>query len=201
MNARNVPKFFLFMVALGMMVSLSARAENSQTAIFAGGCFWCVEQFFDEVDGVLATTSGYIGGHVKDPSYERVSAGGTGHTEAVRVRYDASRVGYADLLRVFWRNIDPTTANRQFCDRGSQYRAGIFYLNETQKRLAEASREALRREKPFPQPIVTGITAAGVFYPAEAWHQDYHHRNPIRYRFYKYNCGRDQRLRELWGND
>lgn len=168
-------------------------------ATFAGGCFWCMEPPYDKLDGVVSTTSGYIGGHKKNPTYKEVSAGGTGHAEAVEIVYDPSRVSYARLLDVFWRNIDPTTPNRQFCDVGSQYRSAIFYHDAEQKRLAEQSRAALEKSKPFPQPIATQIVAAGEFTPAEDYHQDYYLKNPIRYKFYRYNCGRDRRLEELWG--
>jgi peptide-methionine (S)-S-oxide reductase len=173
--------------------------QEPDTAIFAGGCFWCVEADFDKVPGVLETLSGYIGGERPDPTYEEVSAGGTGHAEAVRITYDPAQVSYQKLLDVFWRSIDPTTPNRQFCDRGSQYRSAIFYLNEEQHRLAEASRTALEADKPFAEPIVTEISPADEFYPAEEYHQDYYRMNPLRYRFYRFNCGRDQRLEVLWG--
>jgi peptide-methionine (S)-S-oxide reductase len=173
--------------------------EGLEVATFAGGCFWCVEEAFDEVEGVVSTTSGYTGGHKKNPTYHEVSAGGTGHAEAVQVVYDPKKVSYSDLLKVFWHNIDPTTPNRQFCDVGSQYRSAIFYHNQTQKRLAEASKRELEKSKPFKEPIVTEITKASEFYPAEEYHQDYHHKNPIRYKFYRYGCGRDQRLSEIWG--
>ncbi len=173
--------------------------EGVEVATFAGGCFWCVEHAFDEVEGVVSTTSGYIGGHKKNPTYHEVSAGGTGHAEAVEIVYDPKKVSYSDLLKVFWRNIDPTTPNKQFCDTGSQYRSAIFYHDETQKRLAEESKRELEKSKPFKEPIVTEITKASEFYPAEEYHQDYHHKNPIRYTVYRYGCGRDQRLTELWG--
>jgi peptide-methionine (S)-S-oxide reductase len=177
-----------------------ATGQNGlEVATFAGGCFWCVEEAFDEVEGVVSTTSGYTGGHKKNPTYHEVSAGGTGHAEAVQVVYDPKKVSYSDLLKVFWHNIDPTMPNRQFCDVGSQYRSAIFYQNETQKRLAEASKRELEKSKPFKGPIVTEITKASEFYPAEGYHQDYHHKNPIRYKFYRYGCGRDQRLSEIWG--
>ena len=168
-------------------------------ATFAGGCFWCMEPPFDKLDGVISTTSGYIGGQKKDPTYQEVSAGNTGHTEAVEIVYDPAKVSYDKLLDVFWHNIDPTVANRQFCDHGSQYRSGIFYHDATQKQLAEASKKTLDTSKPFKEPIVTEITAASTFYPAEDYHQDYYQRNPVRYKFYRYNCGRDKRLQELWG--
>lgn len=168
-------------------------------ATFAGGCFWCMEPPFDKLDGVISTTSGYIGGQKKDPTYQEVSAGNTGHTEAVEIVYDPAKVSYDKLLDVFWHNIDPTVANRQFCDHGSQYRSGIFYHDATQKQLAEASKKTLDTSKPFKEPIVTEITAASTFYPAEDYHQDYYQKNPVRYKFYRYNCGRDKRLQELWG--
>ena len=169
-------------------------------AIFAGGCFWCMEPPFDKLDGVVSTTSGYIGGHKNNPTYQQVSAGDTGHAEAVQVVYDPAKVSYEELLEVFWRNIDPTTPDRQFCDRGSQYRAGIFYHGEEQRALAQASKRALEQDKPFGAPIVTKLVPAGRFYPAEDHHQDYYEKNPLRYKFYRFNCGRDQRLDELWGD-
>ncbi len=168
-------------------------------ATFAGGCFWCMEPPYDALDGVVSTTSGYIGGEKKHPTYEEVSAGRTGHAEAVEVLYDPAKIRYADLLKVFWRNIDPTTPNRQFCDKGSQYRSAIFYHNAEQQRLAEESRREIEKSKSFPQPIVTEIIAAAEFYPAEPYHQDFYQKNPIRFKLYKFACGRDQRLEELWG--
>lgn len=170
-------------------------------AIFAGGCFWCMEPPYDQLPGVLSTTSGYIGGHQANPTYEQVSAGSTGHAEAVLVRYDPRQVSYARLLEVFWRNVDPLTANAQFCDRGSQYRSAIFYLDAEQQRLAEASKQQLATSGRFRQPIVTEVVAAGTFYPAEAYHQDYYQRNPLRYKYYRYGCGRDRRLEALWGSE
>jgi peptide-methionine (S)-S-oxide reductase len=180
--------------------AIEARTDL-QTAIFAAGCFWCVEQAFDAVPGVLLTTSGYIGGQVANPSYRQVSAGRTGHTEALRVRFDPSRVSYAQLLQVYWRNVDPTDAGGQFCDRGSQYRSGIFYLDDTQRGLADASRQALLDDPQAPKPIVTEITQASTFYPAEDYHQDYHQKNPLRYSYYKSACGRADRLEALWGKE
>ena len=174
-------------------------ANATAKATFAGGCFWCMEPPYDKLDGVLSTTSGYIGGHSKNPTYKEVSSGGTGHTEAVQVVYDPAKVTYAKLLEVFWRNIDPTVKNRQFCDSGSQYRSGIFYHDDDQKRQAEASKAQLDKTKPFKDPIVTEITAATQFYPAEDYHQDYYTKNPVRYKFYRTNCGRDARLKQLWG--
>lgn len=188
-------------------LSASARSEERpkggaaglQKATFAGGCFWCMELPFDKLEGVVSTTSGYAGGHTKNPTYDEVSSGGTGHAEAVEILYDPKKISYAELLSVFWRNVDPTTPDRQFCDWGNQYRTEIFYHNAEQKRLAEESRAKLERTKPFMEPIVTKITPASDFYPAEDYHQDFYKKNPIRYKFYRYNCGRDQRLKELWG--
>jgi peptide-methionine (S)-S-oxide reductase len=173
--------------------------EGLATAILAGGCFWCMEPPYDRLEGVVSTTSGYTGGDVENPSYEEVSAGSTGHTEAVKVVYDPTKVGYAELLNVFWHNIDPLTPNAQFCDHGSQYRSAIFYMGEDQERLAKESKEKLATSGWFDQPIVTEIEPASEFYPAEDYHQDYYEKNPIRYKFYRYACGRDQRLEEVWG--
>jgi peptide-methionine (S)-S-oxide reductase len=178
----------------------TARAAvRADTAVFAGGCFWCVEEAFDAVDGVISTTSGYMGGHVRNPTYRQVTSGRTGHAEVVRVVYDPARVSYESLLGVFWLNIDPLTPDRQFCDVGSQYRAAVFFRTDAQRTAAEASRTALQRSGRFSDPIVTEIVAASTFYPAEDYHQDYYLRNPVRYRYYKYSCGRAQRLEELWG--
>jgi peptide-methionine (S)-S-oxide reductase len=168
-------------------------------ATFAGGCFWCMEEAFDKVPGVVATVSGYMGGRVKNPTYEQVSSGSTGHAEVVQVEYDPAKVTYSRLLEVFWHNIDPTQREAQFCDYGSQYRSAIFYHNDEQRRLAEASRAALVKSKPFKGEIVTEITKSSQFYPAEDYHQDYHLKNPVRYKFYKSGCGREARLKQLWG--
>lgn len=173
--------------------------KNPGVAIFAGGCFWCTESDFDKVPGVIETTSGYIGGHVDNPTYEQVSAGSSGHIEAVQVRYDPSKTNYAQLLEAFWPTIDPVTANAQFCDRGPQYRSAIFYSNAEQQQLAEASKAALEKSARLPAPVVTEILAASTFYPAEDYHQDYYLRNPLRYNYYRNGCGRDQRLEQLWG--
>lgn len=175
-----------------------AAAEPAR-AIFAGGCFWCVEAAFDAVPGVIATNPGYTGGTVPTPTYKQVSAGGTGHAEAVEVRYDPQRTSYPQLLAVFWRNIDPHDADGQFCDRGSQYRSAIFVVDAEQRRLAEESLDALTTSGLLRAPIATQITAAGPFYAAEEYHRDYHLKNPARYRFYRWNCGRDQRLDAVWG--
>ncbi len=190
-------------VTLGLlnvgMATANQGGEGMETALFAGGCFWCMEPPYDKIDGVISTTSGYTGGHKDNPTYHEVSAGTTGHAEALQVVYDPKKVDYATLLSVFWRNIDPTTLNRQFCDSGSQYRSAIFYLNDEQKRLAEASKAEVAKAKSFEGEIVTEITAASTFYPAEEYHQDYYKKNPIRYKYYRYSCGRDNRLEELWG--
>ena len=191
----------LVMLSVQLALSQEKRDEASLAkATFAGGCFWCMEGPFDELEGVLSTTSGYIAGHKKNPTYEEVSAGTTGHTEAVQVVYDPKKITYQKLLDVFWVNIDPTVKDRQFCDHGSQYRSGIFYHNAEQQQLAEASKKQLEKDKPFDGMIVTEITEATEFYPAEDYHQDYYIKNPIRYKYYRYSCGRDQRLHELWGN-
>ena len=177
----------------------SLAGPRVAVATFAGGCFWCMEPPFDRLDGVISTISGYTGGTVPSPTYEQVSAGRTGHTEAVQVTYDPSKVTYEKLLDVFWHNIDPTVKDRQFCDIGSHYRSGIFVHDAEQRRLAEASKATLDRNKPFKGAIVTEIVNAGAFYPAEEYHQDYYVKNPIRYRYYRTGCGRDARLKELWG--
>jgi len=177
----------------------TAQPTVTETATFAGGCFWCMESAFDKVAGVTDVVSGYIGGHLQNPTYKQVSAGGTGHAEAVQVTFDPARIDYAGLLDIFWRNVDPTQSNRQFCDVGSQYRPGIFFHDEQQRVLAEQSRQTLEKTKPFKESIVVEITQATLFYPAEEYHQDYHKKNPIRYNYYKLSCGRDQRLKALWG--
>ena len=189
----------LLVLGLGSMNTDNAAATKLAKATFAGGCFWCMEPPYDELDGVISTTSGYIGGHKPDPTYKEVSAGGTGHTEAVEILYDPAKVSYAELLEVFWRNIDPTTADRQFCDIGNQYRTAIFFHDAEQETLAKQSKETIEETKSFPEPVVTEITTATEFYPAEEYHQDFYTKNPIRYKFYRYTCGRDQRLDELWG--
>ena len=169
-------------------------------AIFAGGCFWCVESDFDKVPGVMSTTSGYTGGDVTNPTYEQVSSKGTGHAEAVEVTFDPSKVSYRQLVDHFWRTIDPTVKDRQFCDVGSPYRTAIYPVDAEQLKAAQASRAEIEKTKPFPQPIVTEIVLAKTFYPAEDYHQDYYKKNPIRYKYYRTSCGRDARLKELWGD-
>ncbi len=169
------------------------------TAIFAGGCFWCMEPPFDKLNGVISTTSGYTSGPVVNPTYDQVSGGGTGHTEAVRVVFDPARVTYDRLLHVFWRNVDPFARDRQFCDRGTEYRSGIYPRNARQRQAAEASRRAVAAR--FSQPIATELVAATPFYAAEEYHQDYYTKNPLRYKYYRSSCGRDRRLRAIWGDE
>lgn len=183
------------------MAKLPEPTGNQQVATFAGGCFWCMEHPFDDLDGVIATTSGYTGGHVDNPTYEQVTSGDTGHAEAVQVLFDPGRISYGQLLEVFWRQINPTQKNRQFCDVGSQYRTAIFYHDDEQKRLAEESKARMDKEGPFEGLIVTEIEPAGTFYPAEEYHQDYYRKNPLRYSFYRSNCGRDQYLEQIWGEE
>lgn len=173
--------------------------ENQAIATFAGGCFWCMEPPFDELDGVSSTISGYTGGHVENLSYEQVSAGGTGHTEAMQVTYNPDVVSYETLLNVYWHNIDPLDAGGQFCDRGSSYRSAIFVHTSEQRKLAEVSKQEIAESGQLNGEIVTPIQEASTFYPAEEYHQNYYDKNPLRYRFYKWNCGREQRLEEVWG--
>ena len=198
------------LVAGAFLAAVSAAADNPgkaagvgriEKATFAGGCFWCMEPPFDKLEGVISVTSGYTGGHTKNPTYEEVSSGGTGHAEAVQVVFDPAKIGYKTLLDVYWRNVDPTTPNRQFCDVGTQYRSAIFTHDEAQKKLAEDSRRALEESGRLKGKVVTEIVPASAFYPAEEYHQKYYRKNPVRYKFYRYNCGRDQRLEELWGKN
>jgi peptide-methionine (S)-S-oxide reductase len=205
---RIAPTFFLVVFLLGLVMlapaeeetkAQTANAKTLETATFAGGCFWCMEPPFDKLDGVISTTSGYTGGQTKNPSYTEVSSGVTGHAESVQVIFDPTKVSYTQLLDVFWHNIDPLTPDAQFCDHGGQYRTAIFYHGEEQKRLAEASKEVLEQSGRFTKPIVTEVVPAGEFYKAEEYHQDYYQKNPLRYKFYRYQCGRDQVLAQLWG--
>ena len=177
----------------------AAKPPATELATFAGGCFWCMEPPFEAQDGVLSVTAGYTGGTKADPTYEEVSAGGTGHAESVEVVFDPAKVSYQTLLDVYWHQVDPLAVDRQFCDVGSQYRTAIFTHGAEQQRLAEASKRALEASGKLPGKIATQIVPAGKFYPAEAYHQDYYKKNPVRYRFYRSGCGRDARLRELWG--
>lgn len=201
-------KIMLVFAVVGVL--FTAHAEKGEekkpasdkavaTATFAGGCFWCMEPPFDKLDGVVSTTSGYTGGQKKNPTYQEVSEGETGHAESVQVVYDPTKVSYAKLLDVFWHNIDPLTPNAQFCDHGTQYRSAIFYHNEEQKRLAEESKQKLEKSGRFTKPIVTQIVPASEFYPAEDYHQDYYQKNPIRYKYYRHGCGRDAVLAQIWG--
>jgi len=174
-----------------------AKTQATATAVFAGGCFWCMEPPYDALPGVVATTSGYSGGQNVNPTYEQVSAGDTGHIEVVQITYDPKQVSYEKLLEVFWRNVDPLDKGGQFCDRGSTYQSAIFYQNEEQKQIAEQSKAAV--EKKLGKTVVTAIRPATTFYAAEDYHQDYYKKNPLRYKYYRYSCGRDQRLEDLWG--
>ena len=188
------------LIAFSLFAASAASAQGpTAVATFAGGCFWCVEADFDKVAGVLSTSSGYIGGTVANPNYEQVSAGNTGHAEAVQIVFDPAKVSYEQLLEKFWRSIDPTTPNAQFCDKGSPYRSAIFTHGAAQASAAKASLAALEKNKPFPAAVVTQIEVAGPFYKAEDYHQDYYKKNPIRYKYYRFSCGRDQRLEQLWG--
>ena len=194
------------LAVLAALAALNATAQvpkvppGHAVATFAGGCFWCMEPPYDKLPGVVATISGYMGGSKINPTYQEVSSGTTGHAEVVQVVYDPKKVSYEKLLDVFWVNIDPTVKDRQFCDSGSQYRTAIFYHDEAQRKAAEASKAALEKSKPFKAPLVTPIVMAGAFYPAEDYHQDYYIKNTLRYKLYRNGCGRDVRLKELWGD-
>jgi peptide-methionine (S)-S-oxide reductase len=210
MPDRNVFLRFLFVSALAFVpvLAVPAMAQPSPStptgapsvATFAGGCFWCMEPPFDKLPGVISTTSGYMGGGKRYPTYGEVSAGVTGHAEVVQVAYDPAKVSYEKLLEVYWVNVDPTVTDRQFCDTGNQYRTTIFVHTEEQRRAAEASKAAVAKTKPFKEPIVTPVVAAGEFWPAEDYHQDYYIKNPVRYSYYRGSCGRDARLKALWGS-
>lgn len=186
-------------MAAAPAASAQEQVPDTAAAIFAGGCFWCMEPPFDKLDGVHSTVSGYIGGSAKDADYRRVSSGGTGHYEAVRIEYDPAKIDFATLLEVFWRNVDPFDGRGQFCDKGPQYLTAIFALDETQRKLAEESKAAVAARTSEHGKIRTEILPASEFYPAEGYHQDYYQKNPVRYKFYRWNCGRDQRLEAIWG--
>jgi len=186
-----------FAIAAAGLAPGLATAQGQAVATFAGGCFWCTESDFDHVPGVISTTSGYTGGKIANPTYEQVSSGGTGHAEAVQVVYDPGKVSYEKLLTYYWRSVDPTVRNRQFCDVGEQYRTAIFVNNDAERALAEASKQKIEAE--LKVPIYTQIVAAGPFYKAEEYHQDFYQKNPAKYKFYRWNCGRDQRLEQIWG--
>lgn len=196
--------FFLALMAgvSGLGATQTPAAPNGlHKATFAGGCFWCMEPPFERIDGVVKVTAGYTGGDVKNPTYEQVSAGGTGHAESVEVVFNPKKISYSELLDVFWHNVDPTQQNRQFCDVGDQYRSAIFYHSEHQKQLALASKNKLQQSDRFAnKQLYTQLVSAGPFYPAEQYHQDYAKKNPVRYKFYHWNCGRAQRLEEVWGH-
>ena len=207
MKSLYIAMIALVLVLLGyhqvtgkMEKTMHDEPQNTKEAYFAGGCFWCTEADFEKVDGVIEAISGYTGGHVANPTYEQVSEGGTGHVEAVKVIYDPTKVSYEQLLQYFWMHIDPTDAGGQFVDRGPQYRSVIFYSDEQEHRLAEASKKKLAESGRFDKPIVTEILPLGPFYPAEEYHQDYYKKNPIRYRYYRYRSGRDQYLKKVWGD-
>ncbi|MBK6636427.1 MAG: peptide-methionine (S)-S-oxide reductase MsrA [Rhodocyclaceae bacterium] len=189
---------------LGSLTSAAVMAApvstaSTASAIFAGGCFWCTEADFEKFSGVLSAESGYTAGATIKPTYEQVSGGGTGHTEAVRVTYDPAKVSYAQLVEYFWRTIDPTVKDRQFCDSGSQYRSAIYWANDDERKAVEASLQALKASGRFKE-IHTQVAKASVFYLAEDYHQDYYSKNPIRYNYYRRGCGRDARLAEIWGS-
>ncbi len=190
----------LCVLAAQWSAAATTAPPKTASATFAGGCFWCMEPPFDKLDGVISSTSGYAGGSKKNPTYREVSSGITGHAEVVQVAYDPARISYAKLLEVYWHNVDPTRKDAQFCDTGTQYRTAIFYHSEEQKHAAEASRAALEKSRPFNAKIVTEIVPAGDFWPAEDYHQDYYLKNPLRYAFYRMVCGRDSRLKQLWGD-
>ena len=189
-------------LGVGLLASPAALGAASELAVatFAGGCFWCVESDFDRVPGVVKTVSGYTGGTVENPTYKQVTAGGTGHREVVRIHYDPEQVSYERLLHVFWRSVDPTDGGGQFCDRGVSYRTAIFTGSEEERHLAQASKDAIDQSEVLDAPIATTIEPAGAFYPAEDYHQDYYTKNPVRYRFYRFSCGRDSRVQQLWGD-
>jgi peptide-methionine (S)-S-oxide reductase len=189
---------FIAACVLAAAVSSAAAQTNTAKAIFAGGCFWCTEADFDKVPGVISTTSGYLNGKTKNPTYKEVSGGGSGHVEAVEIVYDPAKVTFAKLLDVFWRSIDPLVKDRQFCDTGDMYRTGVYYLDDEQKKLAEETKKTVQA-KFAPRTVYTEIVKADTFYKAEEYHQDYYKKNEARYNFYRWNCGRDQRLEQLWG--
>ena len=201
--------FLAALLAVGLMPLLAGTSmaqeiapspkATQQTAVFAGGCFWCMVHPYDSLDGVVSVKSGYAGGEAPNPTYEQVSAGGTGYAEAVEIVYDPAKIGYDKLLDVFWHNIDPLAKDRQFCDVGHQYRSAVFPQDEAQQKTAEAAKATIATR--FDQPVQTTIEPGATFYPAEDYHQDYYKKNPIRYKFYRWNCGRDQRLAEVWGKD
>jgi peptide-methionine (S)-S-oxide reductase len=200
MNSIKSIAVTLVLAASALFHMQPASAQSTQTAVFAGGCFWCVESDFDKVPGVISTTSGYTGGKTTNPTYDQISSKDTGHAEVVKIVFDPSKVSYAKLLDVFWHSIDPTTKNAQFCDVGSPYRTAIFAQDAAQLEAAKKSLADLEKTKPFKEPIVTEINSVSVFYSAEDYHQDYYVKNPVRYKYYRTSCGRDARLKQLWGD-
>ena len=199
---RFAPLAAASMLAAFTATTISAASDDElATATFAGGCFWCVESDFDKVPGVVETISGYTGGTAENPNYKQVTKGGTGHREAVQIRYDPKQVSYERLLHIFWRSVDPTDGGGQFCDRGESYQTAIFAGSEEERRLAEASREALEQSMVLDAPVVTPIETAGEFYPAEDYHQNYYTKSPFRYRYYRFACGRDSRVQQVWGKE
>ena len=198
---KRLKRFMGFFLLLGWFSSLGAESVEEKVAIFAGGCFWCVESDFDYVRGVIRTISGYTGGISENPTYRKINEGGTGHREAVQIHYDANHITYAQLLEIFWRSVDPTDKGGQFCDRGETYQTAIFVTTDEERRLAEASKARIDRQGILGAPIVTTIEQASKFYPAEEYHQDYYLKNSIRYKFYRVSCGRDRRIERLWGEE
>ena len=196
----TIPMLFAWSLSLPAIAD-TATEPKLESVVLGGGCFWCIEADYEKLDGVVDVISGYAGGHVKNPSYKQVSTGRSGHIEVVKVTYDANKINYSQILDYFWRHIDPTRDDGQFCDAGPQYRPAIFYQDEAQKKLALASTNQIEQSKPFAQPLKVELIQATRFYPAEDYHQDYYKKNPIRYNFYRYNCGRDARIEQLWGED
>ncbi|MDA0781769.1 MAG: peptide-methionine (S)-S-oxide reductase MsrA [Rickettsiales bacterium] len=194
----KVKKFLITILITTVITMANANAKN-ETATLAGGCFWCIESDFEKIGGIISVTSGYTGGSEPNPTYEQVSSGATGHVEAVQIVFDANIITYRRIMDKFWRSIDPLNARGQFCDIGPQYRSEVFYHNEEQKQIAEETRKQIDDSGVLPSKIVTKITEASEFYPAEEYHQNYYKKNPVRYKYYRYSCGRDKRVEELWG--
>jgi peptide-methionine (S)-S-oxide reductase len=189
----------ILMLIMIMGATMANANEEQKLATFAGGCFWCTESDFEKVNGVISVTSGYTGGVEANPSYEQVSSGTTGHAEGVQIVFDPEKITYKELIDIYWKSIDPTNAQGQFCDIGKQYRTEIFYHDDEQKQIAEETKKQIEESGKLPSAIATKITKATEFYPAEDYHQDYHKKNPVRYKYYRYSCGRDEKLKELWG--
>jgi methionine-S-sulfoxide reductase len=199
MKVKNLISIVLLLASSALNNSIVQADTGKATAILAGGCFWCIESDFEELDGVIEVVSGYTGGHVDNPTYKQVSAGNTGHVESAIITYDPSRLDYKQILEYFFHHIDPTNDQGQFCDYGSQYRPVIFYQDEAQHKIAEETLKEISQNKPFKDPVKVDIIEASKFYPAEDYHQDYYKKNPIRYKYYRFSCGRDSRVEELWG--